>query len=130
MSTINSSMTGEERTLAITKNSFDTDIHLRTIVRGKNPVNIMVSHADLVRALKDAGITAEDFREPTFQEQFAELPVDTVFVMIGRIEQDPEPRFIKHSEDRFFKSGDKMAYAPGPVMSNYRIKVISKPVEN
>lgn len=132
---INSDMTGAERGITFAgQDTYDGNrgnhFNISIQIRDGRAANISVDRGELIRALKAEGITAEDFREPTFQEEFAALAVDTVFVMIGRIKQDPEPRFIKASDDKFYKSGDPMAYTPGPVMTDYRIKVISKPVKN
>lgn len=103
----------------------------RLTIGRKGDTQVDVKTADVIRALKEVGLTAEDFREPTFQEQFAELPVDTVFVVTNSpVVQNPEPRFIKVTQDKFYKTGDEQGYHPDPVMSYYGVKVISKPVEN
>lgn len=99
--------------------------------RGVEPLEGRFKRAELIAELKAVGFTAEDFREPTFQEEFDKLENNTVFQMVDPVAASADkPLFLKEDANylRKIKTGERFDSAP--VSKRYGIKVISKPVEN
>lgn len=101
---------------------------------------ITVEKSDLVQALKDIGITAADFEERpaeepkkhgrraayrmTFEQQFEELPVQTLFYIDGNA------RYVyrKTGKRHFARdNGLSMTYEPRDVESETNLTVVSTP---
>lgn len=67
--------------------------------RGVEPLEGRFQKAELIAELKSVGFTAEDFREPSLQEQVQALPVGTKFTLVLDSGDEYKHPYIKASLD-------------------------------